>query len=299
MSTARQRLGEVISFALKESGKGDHDVSHRVGVSTREVESWRAGTATPNNLQWKKLCQMISRSLWQHAATQKEAMRELEEERDATVRALQRNGHAMKTSSGQVVTNFGDKLVAAVIAKPEPPAAESPAVATGVARRVRQYATLPPGAKQPDNVLERREFARSILMQRPAITSRGDDGLIELVRKRFGVGMSDVEVRRIREEVERDAIEREVRAKISQEQLHQAPPPAVAPTPPPAPVPVVTVTAAVNDADVSAGVELIVGAVPGLQEMTIRVDDAGVVTVNYDVRKVQVTKVSAQLTVRR
>lgn len=298
MKTARQKFGEVLAFHFVKQHKSDRDVSDRCGVPIRDVERWRAGELVPDRAQWKRACQLVSRSLFGVSALHGDALKEQEDEREQAVRQLRANNGHRTTSNGVAVTNFGDKLVEAAIVIPEVRVAE-PSQPTPVAETQRKpYPSQPPGARTLDAISERREYARSILMQRPKIPFRGPDGLKELLLKRFGVCIAEAECLRLREELNNDRIEREVASRlalqsvVSKQPVPDRPPPVA---PPAAPV----ITASVNDAEVSAGVELIIGAIPGLMEMTIKVDDAGVASVDYSVRKVQVTTVSSQLTVRR
>lgn len=80
------------------------------------------------------------------------------------------------------------------------------------------------------STVERFEFAKRILRERPNITAQGSDGLAALVEREFGCGMSWVTIAKLREavEAERGAVAPVVHAPVV------APP---AP-PPPAPAPV-------------------------------------------------------------
>lgn len=288
--TSRQKLGSVIAFHLSKQNKRDHDVAVRCGVADKVVEQWKSGATVPDRLQWKKLCGMVARSLYDCTSTFNDALRDQDAERDSIVQGLRRNGHN-QVIGGKVVTNFGDKLIEAVAAVPvvSAPVVETKAEEMPKAKVYRS--ARPQGATMPEAIAERMEFARSILMQRPKISSRGDDGLIALLQKRFGVGLSDGNIALLRDQLLRESVARDIRSNASPTTSERLPDAVV---PPPA-----ATAKQVNDADVSAGVELIVGAIPGLQSMTITIGDDGVASVSWDVRQVQVTTVSSSLTVRR
>lgn len=321
-TTARQKLAEIIRHHIKESGKNDREVSARVGVPIREVERWKDGTLVPTGHQWKKLCHMVSRALQTYMPVHRDALREQENDHDMTLRSLQRNGHSQRLSDGKVVTNFGDKLVEAVTAAAAPPPQIEQAPlpsqndTTGQDQQMdkprRTYTAPPPGSRSLEAMVERRAFARSILLQRPAIPSRGEDGLIKLVQTRFGIGISEYEINKLKLDMERERLEAKARdlerpAPATGQQVVAAAQTAgftvadvkdiaaavgrqVPVAPPPAPA-----LSPGSPSDVQAGVELILSAIPNLLTLTIRVDDKGEASVEYDVK----ATVSNKLTVRR
>lgn len=273
--SARKKLGEALTFHLSKMERGDREVSKRIGVNVRDVERFRSGELVPDRHQWKRLCSQVAKQLYSIAGLHSDALREQDEEREAAVRALRRNGHTQEVN-GMAVTNFGDKLLAAVpspVAPPAPLEEVDPPAPTG------DHYNRPIGWRSVDRRQDRFDRAVEVIRARPKIPTRGPDGLIAILQKEFGVGLSDENIGSIRELVARE---------------QETPQPA-RPTPSPAPA----ATAAVRESDVSAGVELIIGAIPGLQEMTISVDDQGVASVNYSVRRVEITTVSSSLTVRR
>lgn len=298
--TARKKLGEVITFHLRQRSMDDRSASDRCGVSVKIVENWKSGEVVPSGSEWKRLCQLVSKGLFGAAGLHHDALKEQDEERDAMVRRLQHNGHTTTSVNGAVVTNFGDKLVQSQASRPEPtPAPDDVADAIVPVKERKNYPVHPVGTRMASAVHERREYARSILIQRPKISFRGPDGLRELLVKRYGAGIAEPEYKRLLEEIETERVERVISARLAA--VQQETPARVRPVmlPPPQVKEVPVETPPVKDADVSAGVELIIGAIPGLQEMTIKIDDAGVASVSYSVRKVQVTTVSSSLTVRR
>ena len=306
MKTARDKLGEVITFHLRQTGKSDHSIADRCGVSIQVLYTWRSGRVVPNGGEWKRLCQMVSRGLFGSSGLYKDALAEQDKEREMAVRALQRNGHTT-TINGAAVTNFGDKLVESRVmaTASQDQSAETTASVNGQsASKLRRD----PGWRSVAAVQERREFAAQILRERPAAPYMGPDGVHEMMLRKFGAGISSNDFTRIRDAIQREVIEREVCAKLGVAPVKAAPQ-QLTPDPSARALPAQPVDAAasiaaestrrVNDADVSAGVELIIGAIPGLTEMVITVDEAGVASVRYDVRKVEVTTVSSSLTVRR
>jgi hypothetical protein len=248
-------------------------------------QRWRQGALVPDRMEWKKLCGMVARGLWSFQGLHGEALVEQDEDRQAQLRSLRRNGNGHTTGNGTaVVTNFGDKLVAAIAAPAPIRVVEPPQPTPEPDDPAPDHYSRPPGWRQHDKRQERYDRALEIVRSRPSISTRGPDGLIALIQKEFGVGLSDESIGAVREQVAR-------------ERAAAIPPPTAPPPTPPGP-PLVA-TAAVNDADVSAGVELIIGAIPGLQQMTIAIDDQGVASVSYSVRRVEITTISSSLTVRR
>jgi len=301
MHDARKKLAETINFRLDERGMSNRQISERIGASVSEVEKMRDGTLVLDRMKWKRLCGMVARSLFAVQHLYNDALKEQEEERDMVVNGLRRNnGFQQRTSSG-AMTNFGDKLVAAgVIDEPR----KEPDV-TDEKKARKAMPQFPPGAMTDERIAERRAYARDIIRQRPAISGFGDDGLQAILRKRFGVGISPEQVTLLKEEeVKRENYERDIRAKIAAEAVASARPTAPAPLPeterPASSIETPPVsTRAINDADVSAAVEIIIGAIPGLQTLTIEVNEAGEASVSYEVRKIQVQTVKASLTVKR
>lgn len=325
MKTARQQLGEVITFRLSQQRRTDRDVANRCGVSTSDVERFRAGTLVPEPKTWKRMCEMIARSLYGDSALYTAARAEQEGERELATRGLQRmnptrNGAPPPTN---VATNLGDKLrevklepaVPAPDARtvnpgqavtyhapaPEPDLRPTPTMKQlGVAPRGRArdgrvlLPTRPDGSMSADKRAERITFARSILLQRPAIPLNGEDGLLSMMRKRFGIGLDPETIQTLRRQLDDERREAEVRAKLEAER-GQTPAPAAVPAPPPiqaapaaspAPVPA-TPPRAVSEDNIATAVGLIVAEVPGLRRMTIEVNDAGEASYTYEVREVR------------
>lgn len=284
--TARKKLGDAIAFHLKKMGHDDRAVSSRIGVNVRDVERFRTGELVPDRHQWKRLCSQVAKQLYSIAGLHSDALREQDEEREASVRALRRNGHAQEVN-GMAVTNFGDKILAAVtVPAPMRPVVEEPE--EPLTAQSSDHYSRPVGWRSVDQRQERFDRAVEIVRARPKISTRGPDGLIAILQKEFGVGLSDENIGSIRELVAREHVARDAVVQAAARDASR--------TAPAAPE---VVTAKVRESDVSAGVELIIGAIPGLQEMTISVDDQGVASVNYSVRRVEITTVSSSLTVRR
>lgn len=170
----------------------------------------------------------------------------------------------------------------------------------------------PEGADQHDARSRRRMFVRDLLTKYPNKRTSGADSVIEHVRKAFGIGVSPEAVEIIREELRSERIKAEIMSQLpplvgrieppiptkpfgalaetrTPEQLRAL----YAPDAEPAP------TGEVNAADLEAAVQLVLGAVPGLQTFTISVDEHGEASVDYQVRKVVVTTTGGSLKVRR
>lgn len=301
--TARTKLGEAITFHLDKLGRGDREVSQRIGVAIRDVERFKSGELVPDRGQWKRLCQQVAKQLFSIQGLHSDALREQDADREASIRALRRNGHTQE-SNGMVVTHVGDKLMAAIAppqesVPPSPPEQAPEEIETVKKRR--------PGRSYESQKL-RIDRAREILTQRPAIKIRGQDGLMDILIMEFGVGLDAYKVKEIRDELQaqRDA---QVSTPTHADPLMparsiQSDSPVVITASSAAakmarPPERVTETGKVRDADVSAGVELIMGAIPGLREMRIVVDEHGVAYVSYSINHVKITTVSSSLTVRR
>lgn len=147
----------------------------------------------------------------------------------------------------------------------------------------------PPGSMTRIATQERMEWARLQLRSRPRMPINGPDGLLVLLRKRFGIGLDPNVCIRIKQEVH---------AELSM--LPPAVPAGITPAMAPPPVKVTAEVTAPNPSDdLEAAVQLVLGAVPGLRTFTINVDDQGVASVDYTTREVRVVESAGSLKVRK
>ncbi len=322
---ARQRFGEVLKHYRLEREIPVREVARRCKVPVGAVEKWESGEQLPNSDEWKALCRGINRALNAFHDLYQRARAEADE---ASRARAQTNMKEQKTvadtrpnnPSVKIGTPLADKLAPALTERqeipklevvPNPPPAPNTA-ADHLGQPVRGFAAdgrkllplRPAGASTSENVARRKDFVRDLLKSRPRIRTQGADSVVEAVRKAFGIGISPDSVDEIREELKREQIKAEI--------MRELPPPTpptlpamaaqivehvtqAAPTLPPAPVQ----SAEPSEADVGAAVQLILGALPGLQTFTIHVDEHGEAHVDYQIRKITVTTQGGSIKVRR
>lgn len=192
-----------------------------------------------------------------------------------------------------LVQNLGDKLATVIpIAKPSEPVVQSPPTVTikegPMPQRLRPQPKRPPGSMSIAGINERFDFARSVLVQRPHIKVAGPDGLIAVIKARFGVGIDNRSASKLVEEHHAkmteavqsrgalDAIQREVITKPL-----ELPPTANA------------------DEQIKAATSLILEAVPNLASFTISVDASGAASVGYTTRELRVVENTGSFKVQR
>jgi len=298
--TARQKLGEVITFELARQDRTDRRIADRIACSAEDVGRFKAGTLVPSATTWRRLCQLIAKSLFSYQKLYSEARAEQESEREIAVRGLMthRNG---APPSATISTNIGDKIKAAKppatpVVTPQPAIIPPPHSATadlGVAPsgRAADGRMLQPA--RPDGSMSRSarqlrtDFVRDMLKQRPDARTSGADSIIAAVRRTFGVGIDPRHVEEIRTEVARERLEAEVRAKIAAEAT--ATPVAIPVTPPPASSPMPAVEPRPDSADhereIGDLVEMLVSSVPTLRTLHVEVDDNGEASFTFEIRR--------------
>lgn len=249
------RLGEVLRFHREQRGLSVRNVADRVGQSAAKVEAWERGDDVPDERSWGRYKAMVHRKLNEFGDLRQRAIEQL----------TQRKPNE-RTFVHRPLEKLAD-VVPLPVAQPDP---EPRTIAAPV--EARSFGAESQSAK-------RQAFALDILRQRPSIRARGADSLDELVRRTFGVGLSNETVMRLRAQVERE------RASVS----------SVARTRPAVPA---QYDAA---ADVGAAVSLLLEAIPTLQSFTLEVDERGEASVQYQVRKevVRVETVGGSLRVKR
>lgn len=271
MLTARQKLAQVLSFKLNEKKLPASYVASRCHVTATDVLHWLDGTLVPNTGEWADLNRYFLRgiapdSLWQ------EAKKEQDEEHRKKLRSLDK-AISPEDRPFNVVTNVGDKLREAGV--PEL-----------LKRRILVESPRPPSQSQSARE-ERRRFVKGLILQRPGIRVGGEDGLQVLVRQRFKIGIDP-------------RIVPEIRREIANEHKHaDAPVPEQLPLVTPVKAPTqISVGSEPNPEDLAAGVELMLGAVPGLQQLTITIRENGEVVIEYKIKKIEVQTVDGSLTLR-
>lgn len=322
---ARQRLGEVIKFHRTSREWSVREVAKRCKCSVTDVEAFEAGRLVPNGEQWKSLCMGINRALHSFNDLRMRALDEQRAEQETITRSItnMNNGHH------KVGTNLGAKLGSVQLASvpgSNKPAPDSPTAPTSDARTVNpgqpvtyhaQPTAIPPEPTRDTTKLkaalqslpvgwksrtaneQRRAFALEELRKRPTIRTSGADSLDEMLQRTFGVGLSDSTIRELRAQVQREKLKAEILAEMPPvAQVHRieaTPTPGTIPAIVDAPIP----TGEVNNEDLEAAVQLVLGAIPGLQTFTITVDEHGEASVDYQIRKVVVTTAGGSLKVRR
>jgi transcriptional regulator with XRE-family HTH domain len=172
-------------------------------------------------------------------------------------------------------------------------------------RRAKDGRRLPPpkpsGSNAADQVEIRKRYVRALLAQWPNKRTTGADSVLEAVRKQFGVGISPEAVDAIRAEMRGTAAP--VTPEPRDATIFTAPelfkvPSAAQEQPLAQPVPEAA-TVEINEADITAAVDLVLGAIPNLQEFSIRVDESGEAHVDYQIREVKITTRGGSLKVKR
>lgn len=314
---ARKRFAQVVDFLIRDRKLTADYVARRCRVSVHELDRWRNGASVPGPNEWEQLRRKVCHEFGTYNELWRQARTELDAERKLASAALQRS-HVVTDNgvSKSAVTNLGEKIRAAVepaisAAAITPPVPEAmirvdPRSATAQlavrdpVRHTRDGRILQPerpdGSMSADSRAQRRQFAKGILLQRPSIPAVGYDGLVKLVRDRFGVGIDPGTVRELRSEISFEAREKLLRSEVGiatpadavghAVQASVASEPAVASEP-------------VRTDELSTAIELVMSAVPGLQSLTLTIDEHGEATVDYKVREVKVQTTDGSIKVRR
>lgn len=346
----RQALGYAIKFHREERGRSTREVSRRTRASISDVEAWERGALVPSGEQWAALRQGVNRALNQYSDIYRNAREEELAERQVITKGIEMHSNGAKNNGAKpLTTSLGDKLATVAIptpvtatpapdartvnpgqavtyvetASPQPTRPLDHKTATaqlgltprGYSRDGRTLIPLrPPNSMSRESIDERIAYARGILLQRPAINLHGDDGILALLRSRFGIGLDPDRISKLRKEIETERIEAGVRAKIQRAETaardliagidmpssatHHGAPPLGTRIPQPTPV-APAPTGEINEADISAAVDLVLGAIPNLQQFSISVDEHGEASVDYQIREVKVTTRGGGFKVKR
>lgn len=280
---ARQKLAQHLNALFEERKLPNSFIASRCKTNTRVVEGWREGSLVPNTGEWADLLQYISRDFYIHTNLWREAKAEDDEERRNTHRALDRAQRIEVAPEIKVGTNVGEKIKEASTITPKLLSGTKRPTATmyqvgqtprGFASDGRLLAPLrPDGSMTLEAQRARRRFVKGLLLQRPHIRVGGEDGIQAQLRARFGVGINPDIVQQLRKEIEINhtgaslQLPEEIPEKEKQEIITK------------------TVPIEPNQKDLQAGVELILAAIPGLQQLIITTNDAGEASVEFVIRK--------------
>jgi hypothetical protein len=305
--SARHQFAEILAFHFKERKLNLPYVARQCRTTSTNVEGWLSGSLIPDSNEWEQLHRKVSRELTRYGDLWRDARSEAKTERETVARA-------MSNGARSSVNRLADKLGPALAAVPTVPIVEAPGAGpknpgayaeawrdlglepAGTAKDGR---TLPPprpaGAMNRDQVAQRTAFVRDILRQRPHAPAGGKDGILAVVRKTFGVGISPDTIEEERAKLERERLEAEVRAKLLAEMAQPAvadppadpiasPAPVVTPQSAPAPAAPAPVAQEPDEREIDAGVQMITSAIPGLARLLIEVNEAGEASYTYEVR---------------
>lgn len=178
----------------------------------------------------------------------------------------------------------------------------------------RKLPDRPPGTMTSSAVEQRKEWTRLQFRARPRMPINGPDGLLVMMRQRFGVGIDPDVATKIKAEVlaelgklppavppgvpstSPDWRDRHDPLKPTPEALAaRGMPPVIVENKPREPEP----GAVVNESDLRTAVDLVLGAIPGLRSFEIKVDEHGEATLEYTVREVKISERAGSLKVKR
>lgn len=277
LGTASVELGAEIGRVMKKRNWNTRRVANVCGCQVGQVEDWLAGRDVPSFSQWNSLKNAVSF--------------ELRAKTELFQRARTEQG--FQPVATPPATGFGMKLLDAL---PPAPVAPRPAATEPAAPLVltpdpkaetpRKGGTAPgykypPGSRTREKANARETFARAQLMARPHMPIGGKDGLRQLMRDRFGVGLAWDTLATLKAEITGQPAEPEPK--------HPEPvktTPVAAPVVPPS-----------LDETFETAAQMVIEAVPNLASFTITVDADGRARLAYTVREVQVVERSGEIVV--
>lgn len=321
--TARVELGEVLRFHREQRGLKPRRVADMLGCSVEAVGNYEAGLIVPEGRHWDKYKAIVDRRLVAFNELRFRALNESRAEREQIISSMEHrqmattngsNGHSKtgplthKPLAGIVVTTpnggIGVDVSDARTVKPgaevtyhnPPPLKIEPGDTVEVATKPRKpMAQRPRGCMSDAAVATREEWARLQFRTRPRMPIAGPDGLLVLMRQRFGIGTTPEVLQRIKNEVldELARLPPAVPAGVS-----SAPAPKPAPTIE-KPAPLAHIVRETNERDISAAVQLVLDAIPHLRTFNIAVDDSGEASIAYTVREVKIVETGGTMKVHR
>lgn len=319
---AIRQLAQILTFSRKEKGWTRRNVAQVAGCPERLVEEWENGEAVPDGQRWNKLCRALDRSLYQWNVLHRNALTELRAKHDEKP-ATTSFGDKLRQAVAQAAQPLmvvapqpqAPEVVQAVVPEPEPAPEDpeqlpdEPNDALDPEERLRRkrlsdaLRALPSGWKTQEAVAEREQAARELLTQRPRMPLAGPGGLHETLRERFGVSVHRARLAEIRDEVQREVLKQvipDVQGTWPKPVVDPLAAACVGTTPtyayePPAGPSVHLLDGADPAEQLTAGIELLREAIPGLAELLLTVDNNGEVDVQYKVREIKVVEKSGSL----
>lgn len=309
METSRQKLGEVIKFAIRERGTHLPRVANRLKCSLTDLQAICDGRRIPTSDQWRALCEGINRRLTGYQKLYLEARSEGDLELSSIVTSLPNS----KLTS-DVKTNLGDKMRnVIVLPSVKLNSADSPPKLQSVPVILSQTSsnndtgkdiatdskpsprTSVAGSRSHEAREERINYAKGLLLQRPHIKIQGRDGLKEAIRQRFGVSLSWEILNKIK-----CAFDAEMRVSKSSSITVN---PVVEVAVKPVGVAAGQVSAPYGEAKVkdtlNQVIDLLLSEIPNLQNLSVKVSESGEASIEYSVREVKISTMSGSLTVKR
>jgi hypothetical protein len=261
-------LGRAIAY-YREARKWDtRRVANATSAPQSTVEDWEAGRDVPSFSQWASLKGAVHHSLNRHSELYQRARKEQGfETQDPVPTRLTSVGEAIAAALPVVDQKTSQTLLDVVpaggLADPPP--------------TTRKQRTNAGGDRSTASRLVRIEWARAQLKLRPHMPAQGPDGLVTLMRERFGVGLEYETLAALKREVKGTEPEAMQRTRgvtdLQPSQLDLA-------------------------GTFEAATQMVLEAVPNLASFTITVDaDTGEAKVDYSVRQVTVVERSGSIKV--
>lgn len=332
IESSRKRLGGVIQFHRERRSLTPRRVADMCGVSVEAVGNWEAGHVVPDGKAWDKLKGIVNKRLVSYAELRQRALAEEKEERERIIKSME-HGKMVTNGTNGTPAKQSQRPPAPLAHKPFsglvdvfPPPESKPDAQSEAVPKKGAMPDRPPGSMKRGAIDERSAWARLQFRARPRMPINGPDGLLEMLRKRFGVGLDPDTCNRIKAEVHEElkllpparpagidlgpppirlkptaaAVQEAIAAGRIPAPVAQTPA-AVTPSSPgikaaPGPLPGGQL---VNTDDIEAAVQLVIGAVAGLRTFSISIDDNGEASVNYTVRETRIHETSGSIKVRR
>lgn len=337
-ATARELLGQTIKWHREDRKRTLRESANRLRISVSVLQDMEAGRYVPTSEEWAALTNGVHRGLQGFHELYLRAKAEQKAEQNMVTNGINTHVRSGTPPPTKVATNLGSKLAEAInrettaahasidekerqldahgyggkapvppeqiagLVTPTPPPSKPDLVMRS--RQIggrKSQAGRPPGSMSAEAVQQRHEWARLQFRARPKMPVGGPDGLLVMMRQRFGVGLDPDEAQRIKAEVYAEL-----------QLLPPAVPPGIVAKPVPTNGPpervealqprVTQPMAAVadpSDGDITTAVQLILGAIPGLETFTISVDESGEASVDWQIRKIVVQRTGGSIKVQR
>lgn len=335
MESQRKKLGNVIKHFREQRGWNQRRMSDVTSTPVATIEAWERGEAVPDGNAWRGLKGAVNRAFGAYTGTYHAALLEQE----AADKAAKEKKEQQKMNQRMpLVSSLGPKIESALGSVPQAPVIDlskvrssslpsadqppklhavksepapeptqrTPAVPhTAEERRASDGRRLmpdrPPGSMRHEAIQVRMDWARQQFRIRPAMPMRGPDGILALMRNRFGVGLDPYTISEIKAEVQAEIGRLPPSAPpgfVPKSEPPIAATEVVTPTPPPTERQAMPKVASEGE-NISAAVSLILDSVPHLKTFTITVDETGEASCSYTVREVRVIESGGSIKVRR